>query len=233
MDQNQVKKIQQALLDKGYNPGPIDGIWGRNTSGAVEKFQADHGLVVDGIVGPETLAALFGSVVQMSPSGAMLPWFQTAVGLMGTREVVGEGDNQDIIRWAKTLHLDYAGDDVPWCGLFVAHCVGATLPKEPLPGNPLGARQWGHFGDSTEPRLGAVMVFWRESTTCGKGHVGFYAGEDKDAYQILGGNQSNQVSLAWVAKDRFITARWPKTASFLMSSAVVKDRNDGLSTDEA
>lgn len=34
-----VREIQQALLDKGYNPGTIDGIVGRNTITALEAFK--------------------------------------------------------------------------------------------------------------------------------------------------------------------------------------------------
>ena len=47
----------QALLEKaGYSVGPcgIDGDFGRATLAAVKAFQKDHGLVVDGIVGPKT-----------------------------------------------------------------------------------------------------------------------------------------------------------------------------------
>ena len=50
------------------------------------------------------------------------------------------------------------------------------------------------------------MVFTRS----GGGHVGFYVSEDKEAYNILGGNQSDKVSVARVGKDRFLEARWPK-----------------------
>ena len=32
----------------GYNPGPIDGIWGRKTKNALIKFQRDHSLSVTG-----------------------------------------------------------------------------------------------------------------------------------------------------------------------------------------
>ena len=58
---DQVKYLQQTLLRVGYSVGPagVDGIFGRDTEGAVRAFQGDHPpLTVDGIVGPKTWAAL-------------------------------------------------------------------------------------------------------------------------------------------------------------------------------
>jgi uncharacterized protein (TIGR02594 family) len=234
MSSASVKAIQQALKDKGLDPGGIDGVWGRKTIAAVKQFQSQQGLTADGVVGPKTTAALFGaSTPAPLAEGSILPWFEEARHLMGTKEVLGSKSNPEILDWANDLDIQYPGDDVPWCGLFVAHCVGATLPQEPLPANPLGARQWERFGDSTQPRTGAVMVFWRNSRESGKGHVGFYAGEDDDAYQVLGGNQSNSVSLTWLSKSRFLSAHWPKSASKLTSDVVVKKRDEGLSSNEA
>lgn len=229
-----VKRIQEALKAKDFNPGSIDGVWGRNTIAAVRAFQKKQGLKVDGVVGPKTLAALFAEIAPAArPAAVLLPWFEEAKHLMGTKEVLGAANNPAIMDWAKNLELHYAGDDVPWCGLFVAHCVGSTLQDEPLPGNPLGARQWECFGTKTTPRLGAIMVFWRESLASGKGHVGFYAGEDDSAYQILGGNQSDKVCLTWLAKDRLRGARWPTSGASLTTAAVRRNRNEGLSTNEA
>ena len=234
MGSEAVRRIQQALKDKGFDPGTVDGIWGRNTIAAVKQFQGQQGLEVDGVVGPQTTAALFAGALPAPPiTGPLLPWFEEARHLMGTKEVLGSKNNPVIMDWATSLDINYQGDDVPWCGLFVAHCIGSTLQQEVLPGNPLGARQWERFGEDTTPRLGAVMVFWRESLASGKGHVGFYVGEDDTAYQILGGNQSDKVCLTWLGKDRLRKACWPKTASSLKSNPVRKNRNEGLSTNEA
>lgn len=54
----EVKQIQTKLHDLGYFNSNIDGIFGTITKKAVEKFQADYGLTVDGIAGKNTLKAL-------------------------------------------------------------------------------------------------------------------------------------------------------------------------------
>jgi len=56
----EVQEVQQKLRDKGFNPGKIDGIFGLGTQAAVMAFQASEGLLVDGVVGPRTAAALDG-----------------------------------------------------------------------------------------------------------------------------------------------------------------------------
>lgn len=53
-----VLEIQQRLLEKGYNPGNLDGIYGKDTIAAVIDFQRDSGLVADGEVGPQTALTL-------------------------------------------------------------------------------------------------------------------------------------------------------------------------------
>lgn len=204
--------IQTRLTALGYAPGPADGLFGRRTQGAVRAFQRDQKMAVDGIVGPATLARLFPDGAH-GPSGPHRPWYEEARRLMGTREVPGPGSNPAIEDWAQELGIPYRGDDIPWCGLFVAHCIGATLPSEPLPARPLGARDWMRFGRACEPGLGSVVVFWRESRASGKGHVGFYAGEDERGFQVLGGNQSDAVNVKRLSRAQFLGARWPTTAS--------------------
>jgi peptidoglycan/xylan/chitin deacetylase (PgdA/CDA1 family)/peptidoglycan hydrolase-like protein with peptidoglycan-binding domain len=54
--------LQQSLTKLGYNPGSSDGIFGPRTEQAVKDFQADKGLVVDGIVGRKTWAAIEASL---------------------------------------------------------------------------------------------------------------------------------------------------------------------------
>lgn len=53
-----VQHLQQLLMNAGYNPGTIDGIFGSRTQAAVMAFQRDSHINVDGIVGPRTWTAL-------------------------------------------------------------------------------------------------------------------------------------------------------------------------------
>ncbi len=54
-----VRKVQQALVEAGY-PLEVDGIYGPRTAQAVARFQRESGVLkVDGIVGPATRAFLF------------------------------------------------------------------------------------------------------------------------------------------------------------------------------
>ncbi len=54
----EVINIQTRLSRWGYYFGDIDGLYGYQTYTAVRDFQIKNGLTVDGIAGPETLAAL-------------------------------------------------------------------------------------------------------------------------------------------------------------------------------
>ena len=53
-----VRDLQHQLNRLGFDAGPEDGIFGHRTRSAVEEFQANAGLVVDGNVGSTTVAAL-------------------------------------------------------------------------------------------------------------------------------------------------------------------------------
>jgi hypothetical protein len=53
-----VSVLQFLLSRRGVRTGGVDGIFGRNTLNAVQRFQGRRGLVVDGLVGPATRHAL-------------------------------------------------------------------------------------------------------------------------------------------------------------------------------
>jgi hypothetical protein len=59
-----VRKLQLRLHRLGHDPGPIDGLFGPLTQGAVMRLQHARGLAVDGVVGPQTKAELIGRRVE-------------------------------------------------------------------------------------------------------------------------------------------------------------------------
>jgi peptidoglycan hydrolase-like protein with peptidoglycan-binding domain len=57
-DKSQVREIQQGLNSLGYNAGTPDGLYGNGTRKAIEAFQKDHGIVIDGKPSTSLLAEL-------------------------------------------------------------------------------------------------------------------------------------------------------------------------------
>jgi uncharacterized protein (TIGR02594 family) len=128
-----------------------------------------------------------------------------ALALFGVKEVPGSGDNPEILSWAAELGLaaTYPDDQIPWCGLFAAIVV-KRAGYEPV-ASPLWARSWAMWGTAAErAMLGDMLVFTRPG---GGGHVGFYVGEDTESFHVLGGNQSDAVTITRILRSRCIARR--------------------------
>lgn len=112
-----VLKVQKRLLQLGYNPGPLDGIRGRMVISAVREFQKDRGLVVDGMVGRNTYAALFDTTVSAKPEPKLVydtrPWLDEAYRVKGLHEV---RNKSTLWAWLRS-DGGTVGDPtkVPWC----------------------------------------------------------------------------------------------------------------------
>ncbi len=68
-----VRALQRRLAGLGFAPGPVDGRYGPRTEQAVTRLQAAHGLRVDGIAGPQTLATLATSLLVLYPGAGYEP----------------------------------------------------------------------------------------------------------------------------------------------------------------
>jgi peptidoglycan hydrolase-like protein with peptidoglycan-binding domain len=53
-----VRKVQTLLKDRGFDPGPIDGVAGPRTNAAVRTFQERYGIKASGTIDNQTLFAL-------------------------------------------------------------------------------------------------------------------------------------------------------------------------------
>lgn len=163
-------------------------------------------------------------------------WLRQARDLLGTQESPGDANNTTILDWARQeggwIERFYTEDAIPWCGLFVSHCLlhaGYDGPK-----NPLSALAWADWGEAVpmaEREAGCVLVFARK----GGGHVGFYVGEDADgtALHVLGGNQSDAVTITRIGTDRLHAVRWPAGLARRKSGFLTPRLTAGLSGNEA
>lgn len=73
-----MRQLQEMLAVVHFNPGPVDGAFGPMTQRAVRAFQTRHGLIVDGVAGPQTLGKLqevYGMVVRMAQDRQVTPNF--------------------------------------------------------------------------------------------------------------------------------------------------------------
>lgn len=62
------REAQQLLTDLGYDPGPVDGDYGRRTADAVKAFQRDAGITQDGWIDQDLLSVLRRVASQRSSS---------------------------------------------------------------------------------------------------------------------------------------------------------------------
>lgn len=155
-----------------------------------------------------------------------------ALALYGEKEIAGGANSPVIMGWAAEVGVAavYTADEIPWCGLFVAVC--AKRAGWPVPAQPLWALNWSKWeADAGQPELGDVLVFAGR----GRRHVGLYVGEDREAYHVLGGNQSNAVTITRIGKKRFFAARRPewKIAEPLSRRPIVRTAQGALSENEA
>lgn len=130
-----------------------------------------------------------------------------ALSQAGIKEIVGRDKNNPVIvNYAKEIGHSWVKDDeTAWCSIFVNWvAMKSGLERS----GKLNARSWLKVGEPVkEPKMGDVVVLWRESKDSWKGHVGFFIRETKNWIYILGGNQGNQVKTAAYRKDRLLEYR--------------------------
>lgn len=134
-------------------------------------------------------------------------WLAAAWAELGVTETQGNADNPRVLAYyGEAGHGEIGHDEVPWCAAF----AGAMLKRGGVAGTgSLMARSYLGWGETvSEPRPGAIAVLERGSDPAA-GHVGFYVGETAGQIILLGGNQSDAVSVAAFDAKRLIAYRWP------------------------
>lgn len=141
-------------------------------------------------------------------------WIETARKFLGTAEIAGPKSNPIIDGFWKVIGLKHT-DDIPWCmGFVMAMLQHSGYPFMKTGWARDGLKYKGKSGKVVKlekPAYGCIVVFSRGSG----GHIGFVVGVDKHGnLMVLGGNQSDKVTIAPFSKQRVLGYIWPGILPF-------------------
>ncbi|MEM1286982.1 MAG: TIGR02594 family protein [Pseudomonadota bacterium] len=138
-------------------------------------------------------------------------WLTEAKRHVGVKEWAAARHNPAIVGFFRAAGFGGIKDDeTPWCAAF----VNAVLSESGLIGSgSLLARSFLKWGEPiSDAKPGAIAVF-RRGQAGWQGHVGFVVGGTPKALNILGGNQSNAVTIASYSRSKLLGFRWPTAAT--------------------
>jgi len=153
-------------------------------------------------------------------------WLKHAREDLGVTEVSGPEHNPRIIEMGRITGLDwFVKDEIPWCAV----AQNAWLIECGLPGTGSAmARSFEEYGfslgtDTAAIVPGAILVFKRPPNPQ-SGHVGIATGrlDSRGNPEIIGGNQSNAVTIQTYPADRLLDVRWPSGEPMPREIAVPK-----------
>jgi len=136
-------------------------------------------------------------------------WIPIALGEIGIVEDTRPGRSlARIEQYHAATRAGLATDDVPWCASFVSWVLEAAgVPST----RSKTAASYAAWGMSCPWPFGAVVLFPRtDRDAVSSGHVAFLLGVVGPDLYVLGGNQSNLVSIA-TRKRAGAIVRWPHT----------------------
>jgi len=134
---------------------------------------------------------------------------------LGTEEVEGQDNNAAIVAMLREIAPWASGDEVAWCSAFVHHIARLlNLPRS----RSLRARSWLAIGTPvqlSDARAEEDVVILKRGrgnqpgpeTIDWPGHVGFFAGHTPGEVHVLGGNQSDSVTVARSPADSVLGVR--------------------------
>jgi len=141
--------------------------------------------------------------------------FDMAQRFVGIREIEGTASNPHVLAMFRLDANWPQGDDVAWCSAFMNYVAWLLrLPRS----KSLRARSWllvGRAIELTEAEPGFDVVILKRGggnqpgpeVIEAQGHVGWYAGTEGDRVLLLGGNQSDSVSIGRYPAGRILGIR--------------------------
>ena len=134
-------------------------------------------------------------------------WMAEAWRELGQSELPGSADNPRIVAMFDELGHPDQSDETAWCAAFVGACLERAGISSTRSLRARSYLEWGVAADN--PQAGAIVVLRRGSDPT-LGHVGFLIGTTDAAIIVLGGNQSNAVTVATFDRDLVLGFRIPE-----------------------
>lgn len=154
------------------------------------------------------------------------PWLTIARSYVGLQEIPGKLHNPTIWGWLRSFAgnvkahwIARKGDEIPWCAVFVSHCLeSAGFPST----RDARAVSYATYGKPSKFVAGAIVVLRRRrksgknvtGSNRGGYHVFFFDEMKKHFICGYGGNQRNKVSRACYPTKNYeiVAVRWPEAA---------------------
>ncbi|PHM51900.1 TIGR02594 family protein [Xenorhabdus hominickii] len=132
-------------------------------------------------------------------------WIEEGYKYIGMHEITGDQHHPYILQWWKDIKRGGIRDDeTPWCAAYVGAMFEHVGIRSSRFESAKSYLEWGM--QLKEPYYGCVAVF----TRTGGGHVGFVVGVAENGdLMVLGGNQSDEVSIRSFPRSRVSGYRWP------------------------
>lgn len=140
------------------------------------------------------------------PESSIPLHLQAAHRELGNHEIHGAEHNPRILAYHSATSLSASDDETPWCASFVNWCLEVTGVAGTRSATARSFLAWGREVPVDVVQPGDIAVFSRGSSPW-QGHVGFFLGWDGPNIRLLGGNQSDSVSIATYSVGRLLGFR--------------------------
>lgn len=205
-----LKSFRSAILQgAGGGIETVDGLLLKAEALLTERLRKALDLIRQHI--PEDLPKLDGPASWMPVADAEKEAWEAT-----HKDETTPSGRQRVLDYFHAIHFPTTTVE-PWCGAFVGFCLAqsGTDGAGTLVKNPAGAASWAQWGNvaialgEPDPPYGAVVVLAPDRGSGSSGHVGFFREYlDRNTVHVLGGNQSDKVTLGKFARSKIVALRW-------------------------